>query len=67
MSIWKRRAYIEDGQLVTLKKLIKVGNSHALTIPKEWLLVYGVKENDEYWVNTKFDGVQFIIKGVPHD
>jgi len=61
---WKRKPIFKDGQIVMEKQLIKVGNSQALVIPKDWLRHFAtVDDEGKYWVRIKYDGTDKIIVG----
>ena len=61
---WKRKGIFKDGQIMTEKQLIKVGNSQALVIPKDWLSYFAtVDDKGKYWVRIKYDGTDKIIIG----
>jgi len=61
---WKRRQFIEGDEIVTLKKLVKVGDSFALIIPKDWLrFKTQLDEEGSRWVKLKQDGDEFILGG----
>lgn len=63
---WKRKAFIEDGELITLKRLIKHGSSYVLVIPMDYVR-YRCKpdENDDCWVrvNWGYDTGKLTIEG----
>jgi len=61
---WKRRIQVDGDQIVPLKKLVKVGNSHAIILPKDWVVLKAEQDEDgTYWATVKFDGSTFIIGG----
>lgn len=65
---WKKKPIIEDNRVVTLKKLIKVGDSHALVIPKDWLHFFAIMDDEgEYWVKVQYDGTNKLIIGGDND
>lgn len=54
--IWKRKAIIRNGELVTLKRLIKIGNSFAMVIPMDYVRYKCVPDgNNNRWVEVKWD------------
>jgi hypothetical protein len=60
--MWKRKAVVEKGEVVTIKKLLKVGNSHALVIPKDWLRFFTKPDSKgDIWVRIKYDGSSTIL------
>lgn len=63
---WKRKAFIEDGELVTLKRLVKFGASYAFVFPKDYIR-YRCQpdENGNLWVKVKYDydNAVFTISG----
>jgi len=61
---WKRRQFVEHSEVVTLKKLVRVGNSFALVIPKDWLHFKTQPDKEgNRWVKLKQDGHKFILEG----
>lgn len=43
----KRQMVIsEDGQVVALRKIVKLSDSYYISIPKEFLVNHGLKEGD---------------------
>lgn len=65
---WLRKPVIEDGQIVMEKQLVKVGNSLALVIPKDWLHHFAtVDDEGKYWVRIKYDGTSKIVIGGTND
>lgn len=55
-SAWKRKAFMRDGELITLKRLVRFGYSYAFVLPKDWVR-YRCKpdENGKHWVEIKYD------------
>lgn len=65
---WKRKPVLEDGQIVMEKQLIKVGDSLALVVPKDWLRHFAVvDEEGKYWVRVRYDGTNKITIGGTND
>ena len=65
---WKRKPVLEGGQIVMEKRLIKVGDSLALVIPKDWLRHFAtVDDKGKYWVRVGYDGTNKIIIGGTND
>jgi hypothetical protein len=61
---WKRKTILKDGQVVTMKQLIKVGDSLALVIPKDWIRHFAVVDDrGKYWVRVHYRGTNRIIVG----
>ena len=53
---WKRKTVMEGGQLITLKRLIKVGSSFALVIPMDYVRYKCSPDKDNgRWVKVKWD------------
>ena len=66
MPKWKRKAFIKDGQLVTLKKLVEFGHSYAFVLPMEYVRFRCPPDsNGNRWVqvNINSDNSSFTIKG----
>jgi hypothetical protein len=66
MPTWKRKAFMEEGKLVTLKKLVRFGNSYAFVLPREFIR-YRCRPDAEgnHWVEVKYDYAKavFTISG----
>jgi hypothetical protein len=61
---WKRKPIFEDGQIIMEKQLVKVGNSVALVIPKDWINHFAKTDTEgKYWVRIRYDGTDKIIIG----
>ena len=61
---WKRKPVLEDGRIATLKQLVKVGDSYALVIPKDWIRHFAtVDDEGRYWVEVHYDGTNRILIG----
>ena len=62
---WQRKLEFDGISPVTKKKLVKVGNSNAMVLPKDWVRYRAEQdENGDYWVKANFDGDKFVIEGL---
>ncbi len=46
MSRRKRKTYASQGLIHSERKLFKIGQSLAVTVPKEWVVLHGLKPGD---------------------
>lgn len=45
-----------------VKKLHLVGDSFMLTVPREWLMLFALKDEDgNYWVSASFERNRILI------
>ena len=63
---WKRRPILKNGEHISLKKLVKLGNSFAFVLPKGYVRYTCSPDKDgNMWVEVKYNSHEsaFTIKG----
>lgn len=60
-----RYVQLDDGDMVIVKKMFKIGNGYAILLPTEWLALLdskGLLEKGEYQFTLWYDTEKLIIE-----